>query len=91
VAAGRHITFIGRCCLDVDDGVEEVGFTMLASEVLETVMVVSLESGAEIAGKKEMPAGLIRSFGITCASYPRDDVVMARKMCLADLASEYLV
>lgn len=32
--AGRHVALRGVACYDVDDVVEEVGFTVLAAEVL---------------------------------------------------------
>jgi hypothetical protein len=34
MAAGGHITFARFAGLDVDDTVEEIGFTVLATEVL---------------------------------------------------------
>ena len=37
VAAGGHVTFAGFTLLDVDYGVEVVGFAMLAAEILGNV------------------------------------------------------
>jgi hypothetical protein len=34
VAAGRHVALAGLAGLDVDDAVEEVGFAVLAAEIL---------------------------------------------------------
>jgi hypothetical protein len=34
VAAGGHVTLASLTLLDIDDGVEEVGFAVLAAEVL---------------------------------------------------------
>jgi hypothetical protein len=34
VTAGGHVALAGLALLDVDDGVEEVGFAVLAAEVL---------------------------------------------------------
>lgn len=35
MAAGGHVTLAGFALLDVDHGVEEVGFAMLAAEILQ--------------------------------------------------------
>jgi hypothetical protein len=36
VTSGRHVTLVGVSGLDVDDGMEQVGLTMLAAEVLSS-------------------------------------------------------
>ena len=40
MAAGGHVAFAGFALLDVDDAVEEVGFAVLAAEVLEYIDVL---------------------------------------------------
>ena len=34
VSSGRHIALCGFCLCDIDDGAEEVGFAVLAAEIL---------------------------------------------------------
>lgn len=47
VTAGGHVAFAGFALLDVDDAVEEVGFAVLAAEVLDYENVRCCSRGRE--------------------------------------------
>lgn len=47
----RHVAFDGLGLHDVDDGVEEVGFSVLAAEVLERDVVSAIfRAGGDVEG-----------------------------------------
>lgn len=76
VASGGHVPFSGLTLNHVDNGIEEVGFAMLAAEVLPELQSVKLMF--LLALEYEV-------------SYPADDIVMVGQMCLTVLAAVDLV
>jgi len=51
VPARRHVAFDGLGLHDVDDGVEEVGFAVLAAKVLERDVVSAIfRAGGDVEG-----------------------------------------
>lgn len=71
VPACRHVTLAGLALGDVDDGVEEVGFAVLAAEVLLYTYISIIEI------KREVRRG---------EAYTTDDIIMITQMRLTTLA-----
>jgi len=98
VPARRHVAFDGLGLHDVDDGVEEVGFAVLAAKVLERNVVSAIfraggdveGGGFEVGRGGKGPEGCGEEIGKGKA-YPTYDSIVAGEMGLAVLAAEDLV
>lgn len=69
MAASGHVTLACFALLDIDDGIEKVGFAMLATKVL--------------ADTSQQSARAIRIEEVHCSTHATDDLIMISKMCLA--------
>lgn len=77
----RHVAFRGVARLDVDDRVEEVGFAMLAAEVLVVGNRRAVSESPVVQG-----GGGRRDNG-RGRTYPRNDVMGVSQVCLTVLAA----
>jgi len=73
VAASGHVTLACLALLDIHDGIEKVGFAMLATKVLPN------------SGQQSVRP--LRYAEVRCYTHATDDLVMIGKMCLAVLTA----